>query len=149
MRAKISNEKGITLTALTIYIIIFTLIIGVVTTISTFYYENIYKIIEQPKYVTEYNKFIMFFAVDIKNYNSAEITDTTIKFLDGPTYEYKDMGIYRDNKLIAKNVLSCSFTPKVYNVNDVAKNIINVDMKIGNRIESSLEKSIDFTLRYW
>lgn len=149
MKIKLKNNNGITLTALTVYMIIFTMIIGVITTISTFFYGNIYKVIEEPKYVTEYNKFVMFFAADIKNYNSAEVTSTTIKFESGTTYEYKNNSIYRNDKLIAENVLNCNFSTKVYNVNDLAKNIINVNLKIGKKEENSIEKNIDFTLKYW
>ena len=148
MKKKIKDNRGITLVALTIYIIIFTMVIGIVTTISTFFYGNIYNVIDTPKYVTEYNKFIMFFATDIKNYNSANVTNTTIKFVDGPTYEYKNNGIYREDKLIAKDVISCTFTPKTYNVNELSKNIINVNMRIGKE-KNSIGKNIDFTLRYW
>lgn len=149
MRTRCKEERGVTLTALTIYMIIFTLVIGVLTTVSTFFYGNIYEVIDQPKYVTEYNKFIMFFGVDIKNYNSAEVTDTTIKFAGGPTYVYKDNVIFRDDTIIAKNILNCKFSLKTYNVNDLVKNIINVDMMVGKDSEHSLEKSIDFTLKYW
>ena len=143
------SQNGVTLVALTIYICIFTIVIGILTTISTFFFDNIYQVIDQPRYATEFNKFIMFFSVDVKNYNSADVTDTSIKFTDGPTYIYRNNGIYRNDELIAENVLNCTFTPNVYNVNDVAKNIINVDMQIGRKEENSLEKSIDFTLKYW
>ena len=58
------------------------------------------------------------------------------------------MLIYRNDVQINKNVSNCKFTLSQYNVSDVVKNIINVDMKIGNNSEA-LEKNIDYTLRYW
>ena len=69
MPSKAKSQKGITLAALTVYIFIFTLIIGVITTISNSFYANIGDVVDAPKYIAEFNKFTMFFAVDIKNYS--------------------------------------------------------------------------------
>ena len=146
-RAK--SQKGVTLAALTVYLIIFMMIIGIVTTISTHFYSGIGEVVDTPKYLSEFNKFVMFFAADIKNYNTAEVTDTTITFENGPTYTYRDGHIYRNDVDIAKNIMSCTFTPKEYDVSNITKNLINVDLKIGKNDEKCVEKNIDFTLRYW
>ena len=146
---KLKNNKGRTLLALTIYIAIFTLLIGIITTVSTSFFEGISKISNTSVYISEYNKFIMFFSTDIKRYNSANITDTTINFENGPTYIYKDNNIYRDDFKVAENILKCTFISKNYNVNTITKNIINVNMQIGKDENKSITKNIDFTLRYW
>lgn len=148
-KEQIRNNKGITLTALVIYIIIFTLLIGVMTTISTFFYGNMGELVSTPKYVAEFNKFSMFFVVDIKNYNTATVTNTTIEFENGPTYRYENNVIYRNDVAIASRILSCRFTAKEYTANEVTKNLINVTMKIGSNDEKSVTRNVDFTLRYW
>ena len=145
----IKNNKGITLTALVIYLIVFVLIIGIMTTISTFFFKNIRNVMYTPKYGTEFNKFAMFFVVDVKNYSEAKVSDNKIEFENGPIYRYIDNTIYRDDVAIANKILDCTFTAKVYNVKETTKNLINVNMQIGTNPEKSVTRDIDFTLRYW
>lgn len=146
---KLKSERGITLAALVAYMFILTLVIGVLTTISTFFYSNIGEVVDSPKYINEFNKFTMFFLTDIKNYNNANVNNNTIQFEDGPTYIYQNGNIYRNDVLIAQKVLNCNFKISSYNVNTVSKNIINVELQIGRNSEDSINRNIDFTLRYW
>lgn len=143
------SENGITLVALTIYITIFTMVIGIITTVSTFFYSRIGEVVVNPKYLSEFNKFVMFFSLDIKNYNEATVVENTIKFSDDLVYRYQDNCIYRNDTLIAKNILSCEFNLKTYTVDTVTKNIISVNFKIGKNNKNFIEKSIDFTMKYW
>lgn len=149
MLCKIKDNKGITLSALVIYIIVFMIVISIMTTITTFFYSTITDIIDTPQYLSELNKFIMFFGIDIKNYNTAVVTDNQIQFEGGPIYKFENNSIYRDNVLIAQKVLKCTFTPKEYNVNNITKNLINVDIQIGKDNQDSMKRKIDFTLKYW
>ena len=64
-RAKVSSEKGVTLSALVLYMVIMVIVIGIMTTISSFFFRNVYSVIDTPKYLSEMNKFIMFFGVDV------------------------------------------------------------------------------------
>lgn len=144
----VKNEKGITLLSLVIYIVVFVIVIGIMTTISTFFFDNISTAMNTPRYVSEFNKFVMFFGIDIKNNTTATVTADTIEFENGTIYEYRNNCIYRNNILIAEDVLSCTFTSDTYNVNSITKNIINTDLTIG-RNNSTFEKNIDFVLRYW
>lgn len=145
----LSNNKGVTLLALIIYVFIFSLIIGVMTTISSFFYGRIDEVVDPPKYVSEFNKFVMFFAVDVKNYDSADVTSNTITFKNGPIYKYQNGVMYRNDVKIAKDILKCEFTLKTYNVGDLSKNIINVYLQIGKEDKTIFEKNVDFTLKYW
>lgn len=149
MLCKIKDNKGITLSALVIYIIVFMIVISIMTTITTFFYSTITDIIDTPQYLSELNKFIMFFGIDIKNYNTAVVTDNQIQFEGGPIYKFENNSIYRDDVLIAQKVLKCTFTPKEYNVNNITKNLINVDIQIGKDNQDSMKRKIDFTLKYW
>ena len=143
----LKSQKGITLTSLVIYMIIFGLIIGVMTTISTFFYTGIGEVVDTPKYLAEFNKFSMFFVADIKNYNSATVTENTIQFEDGPTYKYDGAYIYRNNVPICKYIMNCTFTAKTYNVNTTTKNLINVDMQVGKNENKSITKNADFKIK--
>ena len=145
-----TNEKGITLTSLVIYIIALSIVMTAMTTMSTYFYGNIGEVLDTPKYLGEFNKFTMFFVADIKNYNSATVTSTTIEFENGPTYIFKDEAIYRNDIKIAKYIMNCTFTAEEpYKVGTVSKNIINVNMKIGKNDNNYVTQNVDFTLRYW
>ena len=91
----------------------------------------------------------MFFVTDIKNYRNANVTSNTIEFESGPTYKYQGNAIYRNDVKIAKYVMNCNFTLSQYNVDSKSKNIINVDMQIGKNAEKSVQKNVDFVLKYW
>ena len=144
-----TNQKGITLTSLVEYISVMMIVIATMTTISTFFYSNISEVVDTPKYLSEFNKFTMFFVTDIKNYRNANVTSNTIEFEGGPTYKYQGNAIYRNDVKIAKYVMNCNFTLSQYNVDSKSKNIINVDMQIGKNAEKSVQKNVDFVLKYW
>ena len=148
-RAKLSSEKGVTLSALVLYMVIMVIVIGIMTTISSFFFRNVYSVIDTPKYLSEMNKFIMFFGVDVKNYSYATVTDDTIQFENGPTYKYQDGYIYRNDLAIANAIMNCTFTGSEIEVGNVTKNIINVNVQIGKNDDKSVTKNIDLTLKYW
>lgn len=148
-KTTLKKQNGVTLLALTVYILVFTIIIGIITTISSFFYRNIGTAASTPKYAYEFNKFTMFFVTDIKNFNTAEVTSNTIQFSDDIKYEYKDNCIYRNDVVIANNIMNCSFTLSNYNANGKNKTICNVNMEIGKNEETLIQKNVDFTLKYW
>lgn len=149
MDKTLKKEKGVTLLALTIYMAVFIIIIAIVTTISTSFYGGIGELVDTPKYLSEFNQFVMFFVIDIKNYNDAVVSDDSITLNDSITYSYRNNCIYRNDVIIAENILQCNFSPSTYTVNNTEKNIINVDMKIGEDTEDCISRNIDFTLKYW
>ena len=57
-----TNQKGITLPSLVAYISILMIVIAAMTTMSTFFYKNISGVVDTPKYLSEFNKFSMFFV---------------------------------------------------------------------------------------
>ena len=125
------------------------IVIAAMTTMSTFFYKNISGVVDTPKYLSEFNKFSMFFVADIKNYSNANVTSNTIEFENGPTYKYQGNAIYRNDVKIAEYIMSCDFTLSQYNVDTTSKNIINVNMQIGKTAEKSVQENVDFVLKYW
>ena len=143
------SEKGITLTSLVIYIIVFMIILTIMTTISSHFYENVSKIKDSQRYISEYNKFSMFFIIDVKrNTDITSINSYRVEFADGTVYMYKNNSIYRNDEQIAKYVKEFSFTQSDYTVNDFTKKIINVNATLGNDNEE-ITRNIDFVLKYW
>ena len=123
-------EKGITLTALAIYVIVFLFIIGIVSTITSYFYNNFINFDETTKSYAEINKFNMFFLQDIKK---KEVAINNIIETDGKkngielydsnkyetiTYNFKNNSIYRNGILICKNIEDMQFS--------IEENIISV-----------------------
>ena len=92
---KSKSQKGITLTSLVIYVVALTIIMGVLTTITTTFFSNMGNVVDSPKEINEYNKFIMFFVTDIKNYNTATVTDSSVDFGNGEV-----VYVFRNNAYI-------------------------------------------------
>ena len=143
------EEKGITLTSLVIYIIVFVIIIAIMANISNYFYSNIEGIKDSPKYVAEFNKISMFFIADVKrNTEIVTISEDSLQFADGTKYEYRDNSIYRNNEEISKYVKSFSFEKKPYVINSFSKTLINVNSIFGTDREQ-ITRNVDFVLRYW
>ena len=147
--AKVNSEKGVTLSALVTYIVIMIIIIAIMANISSFFFKNVYSVIDTPKYLSETNKFIMFFATDVKNYKNVTVASNILQFENGPIYKVKDNYIYRNNVPIAKYIMNCTFSNRQLQIGNITKNIVTVNMQVGNNDEKSIAKKIDFTLKYW
>lgn len=145
------SEKGITLTALVLYIMIATIVIGTMAIVSSFFFSNINLVRDQDKYAVEFNKFNMFFINDVKNNKTAQIETHKITFEDGTVYEYKtsEQAVYRNNTKITNLVQELTFTADTYQVEDTrtVKNLIRVFMSIGKR--ENFQKEIEYVLKYW
>lgn len=143
------SERGVTLTALVVYMAIFMIILAIVSTISSHFYKNVGVIKEAPQYIVEFNKFSMFFVADVKkNTTITSISDTNIVFGDGTTYTYQNNAIYRNNRRIAKYIKQFQFKSSDYTKNDFTKKIVNVTTEIGKNTET-ITRNIDFVLKYW
>lgn len=142
-------EKGVTLTALVIYMAIFSIILATMATISNYFYRNIRTVNNSPRYISEFNKFAMFFVQDVKNNSDVtSISNNSVTFEDGTIYNLQGNAIYRNDVKIAQNIKSLVFTKSNYTVNSTSKVIINVNMTIGNNSEETVQ-NIDFVLKYW
>ena len=164
------NQKGVTLLALVIYIIVATIVISTIAFMSSKFYSNVDIIKNQDKYAVEFNKFNMFFINDVKSYNDAEVEPTKITFGNGSVvYELIGTDIYRNEIKIASQIQSANFEKSEYKaVNSdepevgITKKIINVHLTIGKQIAkgtsqekvdealyTKFNKTIEYVLKYW
>ena len=165
------NEKGVTLVALVIYILVATAVISIVAFMSSNFFRNVKIIENQDKYAVEFNKFNMFFINDVKSNKEATVETTKITFPSGVVYELKGTNIYRDGVVIASQIQSAEFTADTYevpntNVNGTGKkavkNLIRVHLTIGREFSEGtiaeetdrkayerLNKTIEYVLKYW
>lgn len=144
----LKSNKGVTLLSLITYIIVLLIVVSIMGTISTFFYNNLSIINNSAQYYAEFDKFNAFFVKDVKNNNHVNIDNENnlIIFIDGTTYKYnpEDKGIYRGEVKIATNIDSFKASKKIVTVNNVDKEIISISILIDNSI-----KTIDYTLKYW
>ena len=78
------SEKGITLNSLIIYIILITLVLGLLVSISSYFYSNLDYVNDTGKTMFQFNKFNMYFIEDVKNNTDLySIEDEKIVFEDG------------------------------------------------------------------
>ena len=144
------SNKGVTLTSLIIYIIVLMLTLGVLTLISRYFYKNLGYVQGIGDYVSEYNKFNMFFLEDVKKNKkiiSISQSGNEVIFGDGTVYTYKaggDNSIYRNKVKVCQNVEGCKFSMKE---NDNNKDIINVEIYMDNN--NFILLTTDYVLKYW
>ena len=153
MEKRIKSEKGVTLLGLTVYILTLSIVVGILASISSFFYGNVNLVIDSSRFAAEFNKFNVNFVNDAKKNNHANVKNgNTVIFEDGTTYVYneEDKGIYRGQVKIAKNVQVFNASKKTITINNVDKDIITIDISVGNYNNRTLFiKKIDYTLKYW
>ena len=143
------NQKGITLVSLVIYIIVLMIVLSILSVISKMFFNNLNYVTDMGKYISEFNKFNMYFIDDVKkNSDILKINkdNTQIIFQDGTIYTFVDNSIYRNNIKICKNILSCNFQEKEEFINNINKKIIKVTMNIYGL---NIPTSNDYVLKYW
>lgn len=147
------SEKGITLIILTIYIIIFSIVIILLANLSSYIYSNLKNINDRSVDVSEINKFNMYFIEDVKTNSQAKIRTLTdsntmqIVFQDGDIYSYviNEKSIYKNEQKIARNIEA--FNAEGYIID--AKKYIQVSIEIGTDDETNYTKATDYVLKYW
>lgn len=137
------TEKGVTLISLTVYIIVMTIVIGVVSLLSTFFYKNTKSLSNGIDPITEYTKFTSFFTEEVnhKGIKILECKDNYVAFDNAVQYAYvaENRGIYRNKVKICSEVENCKFERKIMN----AKDIITVTIQMKDR----QPQTIDYTLK--
>ena len=146
------KEKGITLIALILYVIIFSITIGLLASISSFVYNNMGNINSNSISSEEFNKFNINFVKDVKESKNAVVNsgtnELTIVFESGNQYTYKkqEKSIYKNKQKIANNILSMSAELTTEN----NKKIIQVNISTGrNEKNPNFNKTIKYVLKYW
>lgn len=146
------SQKGVTLTALVIYLAVAAIVISSMAMLTSHFYSNVDAIKNQSDYVVEYNKFNMFFIQDIKTNKTAQVSEHEITFENGVKYEYRVNSIYRienfNEEEIATKIKSAKFTSNTYTINKTTKNLISVQLEIGTN-EKLYQKQIEYVLKYW
>ena len=148
------SERGITLTILVIYIIIFSVVIGLLASLSSYIYGNIKYINDDSVDVSEFNKFNVYFIEDVKSNSQVQIDSQVnsegknivrIVFGDGDIYSFvkEEKSIYKNKQKIAKNIQN--FTAVRNQTSDKLKTYIEVG---ANKLFSPFEKPQKIMAKY-
>lgn len=125
-----NSNKGVTTTSLIIYVIAMLLVIGIIASITSFFYTNVINLEDNASEITKFN---MYFLQETKKDRNEVININTnsITFSSGNTFTFQDNSIYFNNSKICENVKNLAFTIEKINNKDV----INVLITIGENLE--------------
>lgn len=129
------NEKGITLIALIVYVMLMTFIVGGVTAITTSFRSNVSEYDKTTKSAVAFSKFNMYLIKDIKSknvklYGDVKENEFQLQFKDSSgnatyvKYSVQNNILYRNSVKICDNVRQAIFSG--------SGRIINVSLLIGN-----------------
>lgn len=138
------SNSGITLTSVIIYVMGLAIIVGLISTLTSFFYKNIDTDGLTDDTGTQYTKFTSVFSEEINKENNYVIDCKTnyIIFADGNQYTYKqeNKSIYKNKIKICENIDQCDFA---YTLVD-GKYKITIDFKVGN-MDLTGESAITYT----
>lgn len=113
-----SNKKGVTMASLTIYIIVATIVVGILAFLNANFFANISDLTKKSNIVGDYLDFKSSFIKDIKSENNLTIVDfndNMIRLSNNIQYEFRIIesdnqegdkyAIYRNDVQIAKNIV--------------------------------------------
>lgn len=130
------NERGITLIALIVYIILMTFVVAGVTAITNSFYNNINEMDKTSESAVSFAKFNMYFINDIKSENVRIVSSSpnqvqiSFKNKDGQDqtvkYSVQNKTLYRDKIKICDKVNDANITT------NTSTNTITVKLLINN-----------------
>ena len=110
------SQKGVTLIALVIYVIVLTIVVSILAMISSFFFSNVNFVKDQANYAPEFNKFNMFFIQDVKNNKNVTVSGNNIKFEDGTEYIFMDAMKKELTQAFPELKISCAEVKSLYTI---------------------------------
>lgn len=132
------SNKGITLTSLIVYVIAMVIVVTTVSTITSYFYNNIDDLNSGTDSAMAYTKFNMYFTQEIntsKNYPAliSETAEYIVFSKTGNQYTFKNGAIYKNQIKICDGISSCTFEVDKTDQEQEVKDLVKVYIKtIGN-----------------
>lgn len=140
------RDKGITLTSLIIYIIVLVIVVGIIASISTFFYQNVETITEDSNNNEEFIKFNSYFTQEVNETNNKPVEvgkngdQNYLLLTNGNQYTFTNGSVYLNKIRICQNIKQCTFELD----NSMEKVTVNF---IAN---NNFKKTITYTFnKYW
>lgn len=109
------SEKGVALTSIIVYIIIMLVVIGIISIITAFFYNNVEEVGKNVNPSQEFTRFNGYFIEDL-NRSNIEILEckesegeSYVILSDGTQYTFKNQGLYRGQVKICDNIKEMKF----------------------------------------
>lgn len=120
------SDKGVTTSSVIIYVIAMMIVIGIIATITSFFYTNVMNTKDNSDNISEMTKFNMYFLEEVKNENNSiiNISDTSILFKTGNMFTFMDNSIYFNKIKICENVKEMKFSEEDINNKKIIKVLI-------------------------
>ncbi len=140
------KQNGITLVSLIIYVVVMTIVLGVMSQIINNFYSNTSAVQGNVQEIVEFNKFNSYFLKEVKARNNKvdkvknEPTNNYILFSSGNSFSLSNNAIYYNNIKICDGVQSMQIELGK-NGDEIDKTIIYVTLNFGN-----FNKSINYKI---
>lgn len=127
------RDSGLTTTSIIIYVIAMMIVIGIIASITSFFYSNVSGLEENSSHITEITKFHMYFLEETtkKDNEIYSIQNQSISFSTGNTFTFQDNCIYFNHIKICEDVSNVQFATE----NKNNKTIIHVLITFGTSNE--------------
>ncbi len=128
-----NSSRGVTTTSLIIYVIAMLIVIGIIASITSFFYTNVTNLEDSSSNISVIEKFNMYFLQEVKNTNNdiVSVGERSITFLTGNTFTFQDNSIYLNSSKICENINKLAFSVEEVN----SKKVITVLITIGDNLE--------------
>lgn len=140
------SQKGVTLTSLLIYVVAMVIIIGIVGTITSFFYSNTADMNESATNLGEFNNFNYAFLTETKkegnSVHAINEAGNRIIFSSGTVFTFQDGGIYQDKIKICTGVTNCQFSTRMQE----EKQIVTALIEIGTKVP--FVKTVEYVMNY-
>ena len=159
----LSSNKGLTMLDLILYMVAVVIVIGILASIRSFFFNNMDIIKETARYAQEFDNFNAYFVNDVKKNedvvveqgNGADVKLTL--YPSGTVYNYKKYSgknigdVYRESIKVATNVKVFGCSKKIIYINNTKKVLLKVNLEIGGNADNStvFKKAIQYTFKYW
>lgn len=127
------KDSGLTITSIIIYIVAMLIVIGIIATITSFFYTNVNNANNSSNNISEITKFHMYFLEETTKQDNEinVITDNIVSFKSGNTFTFQDSSIYINNVKVCEDIYNAQFKEEVIN----NKTVIKVLLTIGQNNE--------------
>lgn len=127
------KESGVTLGALVIYVIVMVLVIGVMSSVSAMFYNNVKDLDAGGEEISKFNEFNIFFVKEIKlPYNEVDTIGNDGKYIlfkSGNSFSFRNNEIYYNNLKIVTGVKNMSVSYYANQEKNKNHNIVTVNIE--------------------
>ena len=137
------SEKGITIISLIIYVIVLSIVIGMVAIISGAFMDSVDEADMHTDPIEQYTTFNSYFSEEVnhKDIQILECKENYVVFDNGVQYSFisENRGIYKNKVKICRNIDFCSFSREL---SSNGKTVISVHFESGG-----MNRTTSYTLR--